>query len=85
MLVEGKRKSLKTNILNGIKMEGGDFMEEESLRDQLKVVECSIIKETLSRSFGNKSFASKMLGVSRGTLNRRIKLYEIDINDYKFN
>ncbi len=49
-------------------------LEGRSLKD----IEAEAIKATLSLTKGNRSAAAKLLGISRPTLLRKIKSYEID-------
>jgi transcriptional regulator with PAS, ATPase and Fis domain len=46
--------------------------EEESLQ------EARLIEETLQKTYGNKSAAADLLGISRGTLYNKIKEYGLN-------
>ncbi len=56
---------------------GGDFaLPDEGIR--LDELEQSMIRQALSRTFGNRSRAARLLGLSRDTLLYRLKKYAID-------
>ncbi|MFC1708768.1 helix-turn-helix domain-containing protein [Candidatus Omnitrophota bacterium] len=46
-------------------------------------VEKLIIEKMLERSYGNQVMASKMLGLNRNTLHKKIKKLNIDVQRFK--
>jgi PAS domain S-box-containing protein len=67
-------QGLASTVLND------DKVEEEALILKSKFLnqkEDSIINEAIRKAYGNKSAAAKMLGISRGTLYKKMKEYDI--------
>lgn len=52
---------------------GGFFLEEA-----VEILEKTLIARALSRTAGNQSAASKMLGIHRNTLQRKMVEYKLD-------
>ncbi|MFA5068676.1 MAG: helix-turn-helix domain-containing protein [Candidatus Omnitrophota bacterium] len=46
-------------------------------------VEKMLIEKALDRSFGNQAMASKILGLSRNTLHKKVKHLKIDVTRFK--
>jgi DNA-binding NtrC family response regulator len=53
-------------------LEGGFFLEEA-----VEILERKFIEQALSRADGNRSVASKALGIHRNTLQRKMMEYEL--------
>lgn len=47
----------------------------------LAQIEVPLLQTTLEHTSGNRSLASKMLGISRNTLRKKIQHYNLDCND----
>jgi DNA-binding NtrC family response regulator len=54
-------------------LDGGFFMEEA-----VELLEKNMIAEALLRTHGNQCEASKMIGIHRNTLQRKMDAYKID-------
>jgi DNA-binding NtrC family response regulator len=54
-------------------MEGGFFLEEA-----VELLERTLIVRALDRTGGNRSAASKLLGIHRNTLQRKLLEYKLD-------
>jgi DNA-binding NtrC family response regulator len=54
-------------------MKGGFFLEEA-----VEILEKTLIIRTLERTGGNRSAASKVLGIHRNTLQRKMHDFELD-------
>jgi|HubBroStandDraft_4_1064222.scaffolds.fasta_scaffold1217559_2 DNA-binding NtrC family response regulator len=54
-------------------MKGGFFLEEA-----VEILEKTLIVRTLERTAGNRSAASKVLGIHRNTLQRKMHDFELD-------
>jgi DNA-binding NtrC family response regulator len=54
-------------------MKGGFFLEEA-----VEILEKTLIVRTLERTAGNRSAASKVLGIHRNTLKRKMRDFELD-------
>lgn len=74
-----KSNHLQKNITSNYYVHNGDIsgMHETSLQEEEKE-ELFIIQEALSKTYGNKSAAAKLLGMSRGTLYNKIKEYGLN-------
>jgi len=46
-------------------------------------VEKMLIEKALDRSFGNQAMASKILGLNRNTLHKKVKNLKIDVTRFK--
>jgi DNA-binding NtrC family response regulator len=55
-------------------IEGGFFLEEA-----VEILEKTLISRTLERTGGNRSAASKLLGIHRNTLQRKLLDLKLDI------
>ena len=54
-------------------MEGGFFLEEA-----VEILEKTLISRVLERTAGNRSAASKLLGIHRNTLQRKMLDYKLE-------
>ncbi|MFC1745542.1 sigma-54-dependent transcriptional regulator [Candidatus Riflebacteria bacterium] len=80
------KKALEMNVdinsitVQGVKKDGRPHIDFEALFSHkfptLKEVELMLIEEAMLRSKGNQSVAAKILGVSRSTLNKRLKQFK---------
>ncbi|HWO97300.1 MAG TPA: sigma 54-interacting transcriptional regulator [Bacillus sp. (in: firmicutes)] len=65
--VDYSTKGSKEPVSNGTSAKGGESGKEEALA----------IEEALKKTYGNKSAAAKLLGISRGTLYNKIREYHL--------
>ncbi len=78
-------KDLSRHLIEAaMKKKGGDSIsEDQSLKkrksDLVSSFEKTVIEEALLRTKGNQTQAAKALGISRQDLNRKLKLYQIDL------
>ncbi len=73
---------LPQDMLDALPAEGvADGSETVPLQQQLAQVEKDLINRALSRSGKNKSEASRILGISRYALLRRMQRYGMDVDE----
>ncbi len=64
-----------SNILSGYEAEDA-LKTGLSLKDQVKIFECNLIKRTIDEMDGDRSAAAKKLGIGTSTLYRKLDEYE---------
>ena len=89
MLVREAAQGLQREYCTTMRMAGGKEMESSTVHEEivhvmnqlaqgqippLKVARCAAVRWALARSKGNVSQAAHMLGISRGTIYRYVRL-----------
>lgn len=80
---EGFTYDLETNLLNNFKNSQNKIINSINNEISLEQLECKNIKNTLEKTKGNVNKAAESLGISRASLYRRIKKFNIDIKTIK--
>ncbi len=72
-------RDLPVNIDEDMFRHGKGHVYDKVISD----TERDLIEKALTRSFGNQSIASKILGINRNTLRSKIKKLQINVKRFK--
>jgi DNA-binding NtrC family response regulator len=64
----------KSEIFDGLI---GDLLGEVRMEEAVRLLECGMIQRALEQSEGNQSAASRLLGIHRNTLQRKMVEYGV--------